>query len=52
VPINDSREVFELEGCEESCLNSTIFKIISRKARKGYVLVYLIIYVYALISSE
>jgi hypothetical protein len=50
-PINNSREVFELKGHKKSCLNSTILKVISHKAKKGYVLIHLIMYIYTLISS-
>ena len=35
----DGRKVFELGGCKESCLESTILKIISRMAKRGQVLV-------------
>ena len=41
-------KVFEPEGSEESCLASTTLKITSRMAKRGQVLVRLIMYVYAL----
>jgi len=42
------REVFELEGSEESCLDSTILKITSHMAKRNHALVHLIMYEHAL----
>jgi hypothetical protein len=39
----DGRKVFELGGCEESCLESTILKIISRMEKRGQVLVCVVV---------
>jgi len=39
----DGRKVFELGGCEENCLESTIFKIISRIEKRGQVLVCVVV---------